>query len=521
MARYCNKCNKKIGFFEEDFESMCQNCYEEEIKQEVLKENEEIKKQQKELEKKQQIEIERKITELKKEEDEQKKQKEERIKLENLKKHKKELLKNKIISNPVILEQFDKMIDMISIEKMSISGLTRFSKKDEEYKNKYTDFFYEILFELLIRLYCEMPDNFTLKDIDNINNFKSLDNVRLEFNVLLRGNINKYQFDFEENIDNYYKYNCKSENLLCDYNDCEKILFDYSGKYVFQNYSSVARILYGSPFKTLEIIKKYFSERTDICQDEIILIEFKEIYSYAITILYGLEFPKKMEIIKNNETFNKIYNNLIGTTDDIEYISNKLYDMYKNFYEDLFEMNMCPKNFYSLLKFFKSNQIYNCKWLNDKEYQYITSELKFTNVDDKVKLIVDKIKCSNWISSYVEQWKRDESLGCKILLINIITRVGEYISYSDIVLFLKNLYKNIDELIEWNNKQIAIKEKERLLNGDMRKEVEKEKQAVEYSNVQNGYEFEEYVANLYKKLGYTVEEVTKKSGDQRCRCYCL
>ena len=40
------------------------------------------------------------------------------------------------------------------------------------------------------------------------------------------------------------------------------------------------------------------------------------------------------------------------------------------------------------------------------------------------------------------------------------------------------------------------------------------KQAVEYSNIQNGYEFEEYVANLYKKLGYRIEEVTKKSGDQ-------
>lgn len=45
-----------------------------------------------------------------------------------------------------------------------------------------------------------------------------------------------------------------------------------------------------------------------------------------------------------------------------------------------------------------------------------------------------------------------------------------------------------------------------------------QKHEVEYSNVQNGYEFEEYVANLYRKLGYTIEEVTKKSGDQRCRC---
>ena len=50
----------------------------------------------------------------------------------------------------------------------------------------------------------------------------------------------------------------------------------------------------------------------------------------------------------------------------------------------------------------------------------------------------------------------------------------------------------------------------------MSKEIEVQMQKVEYSNVGDGYEFEQYVANLYKKLGYTIEEVTKKSGDQRC-----
>ena len=52
----------------------------------------------------------------------------------------------------------------------------------------------------------------------------------------------------------------------------------------------------------------------------------------------------------------------------------------------------------------------------------------------------------------------------------------------------------------------------------MSKEIELQKLELDFLNIQNGYEFEEYVANLYKKLGYTIEKVTKKSGDQRSRC---
>ena len=40
------------------------------------------------------------------------------------------------------------------------------------------------------------------------------------------------------------------------------------------------------------------------------------------------------------------------------------------------------------------------------------------------------------------------------------------------------------------------------------------KLSLDINNIENGFAFEEYVANLYKNLGYTIEEVTKKSGDQ-------
>ena len=37
---------------------------------------------------------------------------------------------------------------------------------------------------------------------------------------------------------------------------------------------------------------------------------------------------------------------------------------------------------------------------------------------------------------------------------------------------------------------------------------------LDYSNITNGYEFESFVANLYKTLGYNILDVTSKSGDQ-------
>ena len=75
---------------------------------------------------------------------------------------------------------------------------------------------------------------------------------------------------------------------------------------------------------------------------------------------------------------------------------------------------------------------------------------------------------------------------------------------------LNNKYSSQFELEE------AQKERDRILNGDMSKEIEL--QELEYSNIENGYEFEVYVANLYKKLGYTIKEITKKSKDYRSRC---
>ena len=108
-----------------------------------------------------------------------------------------------------------------------------------------------------------------------------------------------------------------------------------------------------------------------------------------------------------------------------------------------------------------------------------------------------------------------ESVFDYFLIILIMDSIRDLVTLDEVFEVIMNfntIRNNLDEKI---TEYEAILERERLLKGDFSKEKAMQKQEVEYSNVQNGYEFEEYVANLYRKLGYTIEEVTKKSGDQR------
>lgn len=505
MARFCSKCNRKIGFFEEDFEGICKSCYEENLRKEerriqdekfrkiiedrVEKEKQDKKEQREEQEEKRE-----------KEREEQRKcEKEQQEKLNKLKDNKKELLKNKLISNPMILDRFNNMINMTPI---GVYGALK--KENKSLEND--GYLSEILFELLVNLYCEIPDDFKFNDIDKINNYKFLIKTRIELNEFFKENVNeKY---FKNKKEDYNK-------IVCEYYNCEKFLFANSNIYIYHelHMNEDSKWADYGLSGTEYLSESDMLERMEVSKNMRILVYFKEIFSYAITVFYGLIFSKNMEIIENNEELNKIYNNLKSTTDDMEYISNKLYEMYKNFYKDLFDIPMFPKNFYNLVYLFKWKESYNYKYLKDNEYEDIINELKNNEAGNKTQIIIDKIKQSKCIS-YLEELGNDKKSACKILLIDTVARVGKCLCYDDLFLFLKDVYKNAEKLSEFADKQIAIKEKERLLNGNMNKEIEKEQLEVDYSNVQNGYEFEEYIANLYRKLGYKIEEVTKKSGDQ-------
>lgn len=257
-------------------------------------------------------------------------------------------------------------------------------------------------------------------------------------------------------------------------------------------------------FKTKNVILEEFDKNKNL--SSFIYDEIVELLQYNL-------LQKEIMNFKNETELFKMYISLIKTIDDKEYIVNKIYTMYNNFYSKTFIKKKSKEDLQELI------QIMN------KESEYEKYRDDFLNNNKDIISTIPYIDDTS-LTKFISLIERTDYLS-KLDYIDIeefAFMINSFLYKANIeekIFILENLSKIYEKLQKDLKKQKLIREKERLLNGDFSKEIEMQKQAVEYSNVQNGYEFEEYVANLYKKLGYTIEEVTKKSGDQRCRCNCL
>ena len=177
--------------------------------------------------------------------------------------------------------------------------------------------------------------------------------------------------------------------------------------------------------------------------------------------------------------------------------------MYKNLFKNIFKKNLSKEE----LKYI-CYMINNEKRLNIAKTTFLKNEtIEIEHIENKELLKnIRKIEKTTYYKN-IKQINVDE-------LTFIIFCVFGGLEREEKILLLENMQKIYNTLSQDLKKRELLKEKERILNGDMSKEIELQKLELDFSNIQNGYEFEEYVANLYKKMGYTIEEVTKKSGDQ-------
>ncbi len=250
----------------------------------------------------------------------------------------------------------------------------------------------------------------------------------------------------------------------------------------------------------------------DITREKQHLVKIKIFYCYALAILYNLIFCENIKIFENNVELNKMYSNLDKTTDDTGYIAGKLFYIYEKFYKNSFSEPLNEEDFYTLI--FLKKQL---KILKTTDNKAIEQKMNNISIENKESIILEEIK-KRYFSELLKM-KNTSSyneihLMMKTTILQIVQVMNEDLTLDELLLILGHLDILSNKLYNGLDTFQAEQERERLLNGDMSKEIEMQKQAVEYSNVQNGYEFEEYVANLYKKLGYTIEKVTKKSGDQ-------
>lgn len=277
----------------------------------------------------------------------------------------------------------------------------------------------------------------------------------------------------------------------------------------------IKRMLYEINFKiSFQQIEKLEKRETK----KKILSEFDKnitetLYIKALYCIEQLILNEELKYLKRNKELYNVLINLNNTLDNKEYIVNKVLDMYNNFYRDMFSQKMSKDNVKEIIGMAIDEENF-IKYRNRfcKENEALIKNIPTLNENNIIRTI-------NKVELIFFQEKNpkieDESYTYTILSIFYEANAGQKIN------LLENSQKIYKKLINDLEKYKMNKEKERLLKGDFSKEIEMQKQEVEYSNVHNGYEFEEYVANLFRKLDYRIEEVTKKSGDQRCRCYCI
>ena len=447
------------------------------IEERKVREQKKLEEYRKQQEIKQKKELERK-----KIEQEQKRQKElekqKKIKqLEEERKKKQELVeeyKSKIIKNPSILKIYKSIIENNEkfIEK-EFNEFLQYYKIRKKYKFK--DILWSFIIEILI---CN--DNNGKKDIEKIAlNIMELDFLKRQHHICIinafAGTTALSRKDISNNIFNYYA------NKIQDNEYIE---------------------IYLQKKKEIERENKKSKQDLDvrINESKLVTLPLSLIYYLAMLLVYNLKLCDSIEEFNNNEELRTMYKNLESVTKDIAYIKTKLYPIYKKFYINSFNQNLSDNDFGIIIAM-------NTDRIED------LSEIKLKQIKSKRALI-------NMVSkSLGEVTKANEDKHiiyiCKIL--EEQNDIENKVIY-DIITNIDDTLKSVTEITKLNT---ADKEKERILKGDFTKEIEFERLSFDIKNITNGYEFEEYVANLYKKLGYTIEEVTKKSGDQRCRCNCL
>lgn len=218
---------------------------------------------------------------------------------------------------------------------------------------------------------------------------------------------------------------------------------------------------------------------------------------------------KITRMLQKDGDFYKAYNKLATSGVDTGVINDKLHTLFFNDFSTNFgsENEQYIKvlvSFCGVLislesineDFFKLNEDVFPRMTHKKLEENIL-EFPFVNkikVVDHSEIREDVIQCSHYIIMYlIEQEKLD-----------FPTLYNYYINREN------QLINNITASIIKEHKE---QELNRILSGDISEEVNKTEELYDFKNIKDGFEFEDYVGRLFKKLGYNVEQ-TKLSGDQ-------
>lgn len=473
MAKYCSKCNKKLGLFERLNEGgICDECYEINIQEQKELEEKKIQ-EQRELEEKRKYEL--------------------KIKEEKLYKEKMDIVRDYLLYT----NHYWVVIGNISLIPFHY---------DDIFNKSITNKF-EIIKLLLDEIIKELPKDFSFNDIKKITTYrKSSIIIEKALKPYVRINLNSEKYCLQQV--ELQKYSNNPNPRILD--DVEENSYFLCNSYII-NFDILANKFIENQIELINAIQKNINDMKKcrenpkydyaMCMADIEEYELDQVYAilyiyyfYATLIVYYIYFNKTIDIIINNSELYNIYIKLKNEIHNENYIVQKLYPIYNSLYKDEYDITFNDEDEFKLL----------IETINDKEK--VMEKDDFIDINSSV-LDINVNKFMNCLD--------DEELGFKVIdeINSNIVSYKKYLSINDVLDILIYSRKFMD-IINEVKKQQALKEKDRILNGLFEEEKQMNNDLLDYSNITNGYDFEAYVANLYSLLGYKVLDLTSKSGDQ-------
>ena len=498
-------------------------------------------REQKKLEEQRKIEEQKRIEEQKKLE----KQAEKKKRAEEILKKKTENLKNQILSNPFIFIKYSELLMKFPISENELDIFVK------EYKNLNI-----IIFNITRKILEEISLNYDINDLEKYTTMNSVINIMKKLEFMLEKE-SKIEDDYITSIPNLvkknnisdiyseqYTYKYNPNDKIISLNDCTNVIIDNEDDENIVRTkvnSNIDRLekwatkiqpeLRSSNSKYLDMLcddrefDAYFMqqyEKKRACfygiTEEIKVMRFSLFYFYAILLLYLVKIYDYSLKLEKNKDLELIYINLEKADMRIEYIAKKVFDLYNQYYKNIFKEEIKIQEIECIIYIMKNKVNYNIELLKN---------INIDNIDlSQAKTINAKIQAiENVLLSMFKNELSDIELmknnNIETIIINTFYNTSKNFDLEQLFILMEQYNTILSKIHKCIEKNDLENERIRLLKGDLSKELEIKRQELEYNSIQNGYEFEEYVADLYKKLGYTIEEVTKKSGDQRSRCCCI
>lgn len=265
-----------------------------------------------------------------------------------------------------------------------------------------------------------------------------------------------------------------------------------------------------SGLKFYKTISKYGDDSSITSLFENLDYRFKDSFRYLIDVLATctciskmIFVERKVKQLNENSEFYKIISNMAKEIKDVDAIIKKSRPVYDEFYKSTLGF-INDELLYGIAIATMINRI-NHKDISKKDYEILNIQ------DEKVtNLSVLDNHMREWILSVADKYRSleiDRYILFKItntieienfdLLLNSLGRTNEY----------ANLYY---DSVEHNNK---VSDKDRYLKGDFEKEKIELSGKHSLNNITTGTQFELYLVNLFKDLGYKAKH-NGKSGDQ-------